>query len=45
MHYRPITWGLIGAVVVFINALFDMVGISIANLSVPMLLNELFLAL
>jgi hypothetical protein len=36
-------WGLIGAAVVLVNTLFDMLGLSIPNLGVLMLLNELFL--
>jgi hypothetical protein len=36
-------WGLIGAAVVLANTMFDMFGLSLANLGVLMLLNELFL--
>ncbi len=36
-------WGLVGAAVVLINTIFDMFAISIPNLGVLMLLNELFL--
>jgi len=36
-------WGLIGAAVVLANTLFDMFGLSVPNLGVLMLLNELFL--
>lgn len=36
-------WGLIGATVVLVNALFEISGLDIPNLGVLMLLNELFL--
>lgn len=36
-------WGLLGAAVVLANTLFDMFGLSVPNLGVVMLLNELFL--
>ena len=36
-------WGLAGATVVLVNLVFDMFGVSIPNLGVLMLLNELFL--
>jgi hypothetical protein len=36
-------WGLIGAAVVLANTMFDIFGLSLANLGVLMLLNELFL--
>jgi hypothetical protein len=36
-------WGLLGAAVVLVNAMFDMFGLSIPNLGFLMLLNELFL--
>jgi len=36
-------WGLLGAAVVLANTMFDMFGISVPNLGVLMLLNELFL--
>jgi len=36
-------WGLFGATMVLVNTMFDMFGISIVNLGVLMLLNELFL--
>ena len=36
-------WGLIGATAVLVNALFDWFGITVPNLGVLMLLNELFL--
>jgi hypothetical protein len=36
-------WGLLGAVVVLVNALMDMYGFPPGNLGVIMLLNELFL--
>ena len=36
-------WGLLGAVVVLANTLFDMLGLPPGNLGVVMLLNELFL--
>lgn len=36
-------WGLLGAVVVLANTLFDMFGVAIPNLGYLMLLNELFL--
>ena len=38
-------WGLVGAAVVLVNTLFDMFGLTLPNLGVIMLLNELFLAL
>ncbi len=38
-------WGLVGAVVVLANTLFDMLGISLVNLGVIMLLNEVFLGI
>jgi hypothetical protein len=37
-------WGLIGAAVVLVNTIMDMVGFPPGNLGVIMLLNELFLA-
>ncbi|NIS67683.1 MAG: DUF4386 family protein [Proteobacteria bacterium] len=36
-------WGLLGATVLLVNAMFDMFGLSIPNLGILMLLNELFL--
>ena len=36
-------WGLVGATVVLVNTLFDMLAITIPNLGYLMLLNELFL--
>jgi hypothetical protein len=36
-------WGLLGAAVVLANTMFDMFGLSVPNLGVLMLLNELFL--
>ena len=36
-------WGLVGAAVVLANTMLDMFGISVPNLGVLMLLNELFL--
>ena len=38
-------WGLVGAAVVLVNALFDWFGVSLPNLGVLMLLNELFLGI
>ena len=38
-------WGLVGAAAVLINLVFDMFGVSIPNLGVLMLLNELFLGI
>jgi hypothetical protein len=38
-------WGLIGATLVLINTIFDMFGLSIPNLGILMLLNELFLGI
>lgn len=36
-------WGLVGAAIVLANTLLDMLGISLVNLGVIMLLNEVFL--
>jgi hypothetical protein len=38
-------WGLLGALIVLVNTLFDMFGVSLPNLGFLMLLNELFLGL
>ena len=41
-HFISI-WGLIGAAVILANTMFDMFGLTIPNLGILMLLNELFL--